>query len=385
MATEILLDAVRKYVEPLLNFGWININPQGFLVEREHGNALKFRNDNYMGMPGEVAYTFPVIPMTDEHYLQIRDNPEQEIFNPFLSVKHMTLVVMEFKRSLVNIHVSDKASEGKELSDLEDLIMFYYNGLPDGRVGVGFCNAEDEEHKIDLYTYADKEVIAAMWGLCVTAFNDIDRKHDNLFYTIEKSWKKAKKLADEWDKARRGIVPAIRDEHKADYGFKGLDLVGADVNYRIPEYSHSNNITKNEMQSYLLSLFSPEEIAAATVSPLANQTNNTAFEDTKPTAKTKRLAHDALMESAVLLEHHETVPQNPPLSEESPEPARSSRSRSRSSFSAPVSPSYPGGMSYGGMTRQVPQNVPENIDQIDFMAHERPNPFAYYQTGRYPG
>jgi hypothetical protein len=262
LASELLFEAYTKYIEPLLNFGFITINEQGFIIEREGRMPLHYINDKYTGLEGEVAATYPVLPLSDEHYLAIRDNPEQELFNPFKSVKHMQLVTLQFKRGLINYCLSDKVGDDLPLSHQEELIRFYYNECPGKQFIVGFNNAEDPENPRDLYTYSSKDIIEAMWGLCVTAYNDLDRKHEDYFYTIDKTWVKIKRLVDKWDDRRKLIVPKMKMEHQTDFGFQNMNL-SDEANNFIHEYPSDYYVSKNDMNGYIYSLFSPLELKSA--------------------------------------------------------------------------------------------------------------------------
>jgi hypothetical protein len=266
MASEFLSEAYSKYIEPLLNFGWIYMNNEGFLVERENKTILKFINNNYSGKPDENQYTFPVIPISDGHYIRIKDNPEIEIFNPFYNMKHMTMVLLEFKRGLINTHLSENTgSDDTPIYILEQYIEFYNRTLKDGAIEAGIVNNENKENPIVLYTYTARDLIEAMWGVCVTAFNAVDRKHADYFYTIEKSWGKALRLVNKWNTMRKEIITHIREENKENTEFNAFDFSGTE-DHRIREYGPQTTVPFNGMNSYLTSLFRPYEFS----NPLPN-------------------------------------------------------------------------------------------------------------------
>jgi hypothetical protein len=259
MATELLFETFKKYIEPLLNFGWITINNQGFLVEREHGTALHFINDRFKGLPGESEVRYPVVPLSDEHYLSIKDSEDQEVFQPFTSIKHMQLVVLEFKRGLINYCLSDKVGDDVSISQQEDLIKFYYNAHGDKEFIVGFSNMEDVENPIDLYTAIAEDAIEAMWTLCVKAYNELDRKHEECFYTTDKTWRLIKRMTKKWEDQKYSILSKNKIEHQNDIGYQHMDLSDSAVE-GIKDYSENYFVATASMNQYLLSLFQPHEL-----------------------------------------------------------------------------------------------------------------------------
>jgi hypothetical protein len=433
MATELLFEAYKKYIEPLLDFGWIRLNEQGFLVEREHGNILHYINDHYSGKPDEVPCTYPVLPLSDEHYLQIKENPEWELFNPFASIKHMTLVVLEFKRGLINYHLSEDASQ-LDLDQQEDLIRFYYNEQGDDYI-VGFCNVEQEDNPKVLYEYTAKDFISAMWGLCITAYNDLDRKHDDYFYDIEKAWRKVSRLINKWDEERRKIIIQTKSDHQQDYGFQNMDLSDM-ANTKINEYPSSYFIAPEEQDAFLFSLFGPHELLPAILNegesapPIERKERVWTFPDfasdetifkqnTKASRKRGKKSQEITPESVIPQEYQgevlqaEIVPNNllvalpPAIIEKAgeevetkdavpfeepppPPPVKPKLSIKAPSPAAPPPltpfehpwgfPQYQQPPQFGfGNNQMLPQNVPTDINQIDFESIERPDPFASYR------
>jgi hypothetical protein len=258
MATEYLAEAIETYIKPLLEFGWVFITDKGSLINAD-GQELYFRNDNFKGLPDEVPHSIPMIPLSDSHYLSIKETKGLEVFNPFLSIKHMQLVVMEFKRGLIDFCVSDEKCNSLSIEKLEDLLRFYYNQMAGGSFMAGMSLVEDPEHPQDLFTYFAAEPLEAMWGLCVTAYNAVDKRHDPLFYEPEKSWKKAMRLVNKWEDERKLVAPRVKAEQQENFGFANMDLTGAG-HYTIREYGNGYFVDENDMDSFLFSLFSPEEL-----------------------------------------------------------------------------------------------------------------------------
>jgi hypothetical protein len=471
MATELLFEAVKIYIEPLLNFGSIYIvgegegNPAdiGYLVEREHGNKLYFINDYYKGGPDEVPYIYPVLPLSDNHYLTIKETKGLEIFNPFTSVKHMELVLTQARRGIVNEYISPENHENLPLEQLEDLINFYYSKVPGGSFLAGFSLMEDPQNPQDIFTYIAASSIEAMWGLCVTAYNHIDRRHDELFYTPEKSWKRAMRLIKKWEEERRSIVPKNRESHQEDFGFAHMDLT-EDLNYKVREYGRGHFIDEGDMDSYLFSLFSQDELKPAfgDARPLRYEEKEWTFPDfaiDKGPAKARKgrnttarqpveeqlpvkyeIIEDKeepeetfreppkptiVMPVGMMAEEALNINQNPPpepppapppvqneppaAQEQVKKPEPMVRKVHRPQPNPPMSgmpgfgalggPNqwrpgpypYPMGQAnpYGGQAYPPmgppppyrPNNVPNSLDDIDFVSNDHPDPFVNYRNG----
>jgi hypothetical protein len=259
MATELLYNAVKTYIEPLLNFGSIYINGTGQIVEREHGRQLYFINDNYKGLPGEVPNIYPVLPVSDAHYLEVRETKGLEVFNPLLSIKHMEFVVAEFIRGMLEYCISDEKYNSLPLEQLEDLIKFYYSKVPGGSMIAGFSNVEDPANPADIFTYLAATPLEAMWGLCVTAYNKLDRRHNELFYEPEKSWKRAMRLANKWENERRNIALPHKEGRQEDAGFNNIDFT-QEANFKVREFGRSYYVDEGDMDNFLFNLFTPGEL-----------------------------------------------------------------------------------------------------------------------------
>jgi hypothetical protein len=418
VATELLFEAYKNYIEPLLDFGWIRLNEQGFLVEREHGNLLHYINDHYTGQEGEVPCTYPVIPLSDEHYIQIKENPEWELFNPFSSIKHMTLVILEFKRGLINFHLSDEASN-LDLDQQEELIRFYYEEHGADSYRVGFCNVEDEANPKELYSYIGNSFIEAMWGLCVTVFNDLDRKHAGYFYTIEKTWRKITRLINKWDEERIKIVQQTKIDQQ-DHGFKYIDFSDTATD-KITTFAPDYFIAPEEQEAYLFGLFGPHELLEAvsnepaipiTIKERVWQLPDFASDETlfKEANKSSRKKKKNTIEAEVI-EVVEPPPDSPspPVLEyqaevelEMPEEKKKDNTPQIKILEEkipeemppqkqwPQVPQYPKQVYpfqnqfgyYNPFMPQpmyMPQNIPTDLNDIDFEGNERPDPFASYR------
>jgi hypothetical protein len=453
VATQFLFEAYKYFIEPLLDFGGIRMNEQGFLVEREHGNLLHYINDNYSGKPDEVPCTYPVVPLSDEHFLQIKENREWELFNPFLSIKHMTLVTLEFKRGLVTL-LSDAASE-LDLDKQEDLIRFYYDEYGTNQYSAGFYNMENEAEPKVMYAYIGNSFIEAMWGLCVTAFNDIDRKHAEYFYDIEKAWRKAIRLINKWDKERISIIAQTKVDNQQSYGYQFMDLSDT-ANTKLTHLGPDYFIAPEEQDAFLFSLFGAHELLPAlngeSAEPITIKERTWQFPDfasdeailkktktKKKSSKSKgfnngeldipsppaiiepspvpstiipegnvefeivadELASEALKDDVLTPSPGVEVKEEPVLEQPAanplpspgqhlPLPSPSPQAVQPPPFYGdfPWQSPYPyynqfnnqfGPGFFGFSPPPMPQNVPTDINDIDFESNERPDPFANYK------
>jgi hypothetical protein len=445
MATELLFEAYTKYIEPLLEFGWVHLNNNGFIVEREYGYPIYYTNDKYKGLPGEVPRIYPVVPLSDEHYLAIKENPEQEVFNPFYSFKYMQLVMMEFKRGLITSCISEEASKTKTLEEQEELIRFYYE-KQDSMYTVGFINVENEGETLTLplkplYSYSSPDIVSAIWGLCVTAYNNEDRKHADYFYNIEKAWTKAKRLSEKWEEERRKILPKIKIIQQESVGFQHIDLSDGATN-KITEYPQDYFVGQQFMDQYLLSLFDatgleviPGYMTEGPNSPISRQervwqypdfaSDEVIFAKTNKVKKEKN-AKELDTKGYEVDEIDRVIDDNtshgivklipPPPDQASPNPPENEaaeginrQQQPKQPFTSsqippfnpynnpygpygtpynsmgypqmPGQPMYPiGHFGYPfPMYNQMQTNVPQDIEQIDFEIHDHPDPFSKYK------
>jgi hypothetical protein len=459
MAVELLFEAYKKYIEPLLEFGWVYLNDQGFIVEREQGNRLYFINDKYKGLPGESPKIYPVVPLNDEHYLAIKESPEQEVFNPFRTFKYMQLVMLEFKRGLIPSCISDEAGKKHSLEEQEDLIRFHYE-KSNGMYTTGFVNTEDEENLKLLYSYIGNDILEATWGLCVMAYNDADRRHADYFYNIKKSWDKAKRLSGKWEDERRKILPKMKVIQQESLGFQHIDLSDQAAN-KISSFGKDYYVGQEYMDAYLLSLFNvynlelaPGMQADEASSPISRKERTWQYPDfasdevifgnkktkektvTPPGGFNKEEAIDVVSE--VIKEAKEDTPNGEgktiiagqyagpeendkaaliPQKEEAPSPAKPFTPFDPNVGVPPMLPPFIPGpfppfsfgnpmMGMGGppmappmmpfnpmmagnpfagpmpmlpMTRMPNQDVPQDINQIDFESKDHPDPFSSYR------
>jgi hypothetical protein len=331
----------------------------------------------------------------------------------------MGLVVMEFKRGLINHYISDAAFEKHEMGVIEDFIAYFYEEIPGtGLVQAGLSNEEDPADKKILYTYKAEDIQEATWGLCVTAFNDVDRRHNELFYDIPKAWRAATRLVNRWAKERQTILPAKKKEDMAkmmDFGYSNINLTD-DASLKITEYPKQYFLPNNQMDSYLTSLFEQESLkpvelskeelekidaqkffekdATTWVFPDSSDIGQSLQSRARVSLKDKDIKDD-LPEGVTHIEFPLEIPfikeEGVKVQEEKKESLFSRLRREQKeddpnkTYMYPPAPFPPMGV----MGQQPPWNQgfqgrsgrakPDaDIDMIDFESKDRPNPFSFY-------
>jgi hypothetical protein len=150
-------------------------------------------------------------------------------------------------------------------SKLKDLIQFYNATEADGRVRVGFCNTEDPENPVDVYTYIDDDIIKATWGLCVVAYNATNRKHPAIFDNIDKSWKKVLREMDEWDRLRKHIFSDVKEENLSVSSIDHIDLsdsssIDGGEQYQQIKCRPFDYVDDSKIDEFLTTMFNPDEL-----------------------------------------------------------------------------------------------------------------------------
>jgi hypothetical protein len=422
MITASLYTAIQKYIMPLLGFGWITIDEQGFLVERNETKPLYYINDKYSGQPGECPRIYPVVPISDERYIQIRQSPELEVFDPFHSIKHMELVFLEFKRGLINYALSDETVDKYSLGELEDMIKFSYCGVPNTNlIRTELSNVEDPNDIKQMFYYESEDAIMSIWGLCVTSYNAVDRKHDDYFYDIGKAWRAAMRLANKWYKEKNNIaIPKNTEQNKLDSGYANIDVTG-EYSPKMIDCNKDYFLKDNDMNNYLTSLFDKESLKPVEIgeeniaSPAAIPffetkyvfpdfaSDETIFKTALPSKLRDKEIEVAVIEaekednSIILDRGIDDKTDLPGAGNAAPEPKRESlftRLRNQNRGPMPFNNGfqnnmfgpgfqYPQGQFGGNMYYQnMGNSIPNSIDSIDFESSEHPDPCAFYRTNR---
>lgn len=263
MATELISGAIRTYIDPLLACAGLYINKDGLIVFQDSGENIKYINPKYNGEVDKPQYISPVVPISDDQFVNIRNDPSLELFNPFVNIKHMLVVAVMFKNCLTAYHLSNKAMNcGMTEAQIRDLIQFY-NADVQGKVQVGFSNVEDPDNPVDIYTYLDDDIIKATWGLCVKAYKAINGSYPKEFENIDRSWRKALKIIEEWDKAKRSVYAEIKEEQNHALSMEHEDFSEAvfDEDFKQEKKVSMNDFVFEEsLDNYLTAMFKPEDL-----------------------------------------------------------------------------------------------------------------------------
>ena len=317
MATEILYEAIHKYIDPLFACCGIYIDPTtGILKQQQNGVEIKFVNNRYNGQPDVPQYIKPVVPLSDEHYIEIQNDPELDIYNPFVNRTHLFMILVKMREAMIPFCVSkEKLANCQSEDDYDEVLANYiqfYNSTENGQCVVGFANVEVPEETRDLYKFTSNDVMEATYGLAVIVAKDICGRIPKDLEDVPKAWHKAQIMCEKWNKARKNIKRDIKEEHLESFDINHMELSNNEVNnmwnpmalrieeyvvtkhpgYTIKqlkpreEYAFSNNeVVTDEQNQYLTSLFNPASLTPVTVAPVV-QTPAPVEEPVKETTLT---------------------------------------------------------------------------------------------------
>lgn len=270
MATEILYDLIKRYIDPILAFNGYYISAEGQIINSSNNVAMKFQNPHYTGAIGESELIIPTVPCSDEHYMLIKNNPETEIFNPFVNRPHMLALLVQMRPALVPYYISkeklSKAVSDEDYDKLTDYIRVFNSVDEQGMVVIGFSNNENPENTVDICKYTADDTIKAAWGLCVTTYNSLNGKHPAEFDDVDKSWKKIQTELAKWDKARKGIVQEVKVENESLFNVTHTELTDEETtkaDFCPASFNDSDYIMNDdtsEKSKYLTSLFDPASL-----------------------------------------------------------------------------------------------------------------------------
>ena len=94
MAVEILFNTIQEYAYPLIEACGMHLDPYGYIVDSDN-HKLCFKNPRYVegDNTSEISpVLYPVIPLKDSDYLEIKDKLDTDLFNPFTNIKHMIII-----------------------------------------------------------------------------------------------------------------------------------------------------------------------------------------------------------------------------------------------------------------------------------------------------
>ena len=234
MAVEILFNTIQEYAYPLIEACGMCLDPYGYIVDKASGAKLCYKNPRYVEGDdvSEVSpVLYPVIPLKDSDYLDIKDKLDTELFNPFTNIKHMIVIAVKLKHLAA---VSLNPELLKTAVDEDDWEKFdEYIGLSNdinsmGQIDYALVDLSlPEKPEILRYVCPPDEPVKGLWALCVEIYNSyISQRPPYLkqFQDIDKSWKKIVAAMKKWDKLRKGIVAEIRKEDNQSMNVECMDL-----------------------------------------------------------------------------------------------------------------------------------------------------------------
>ena len=238
MATEYLYEAISKYIAPILELSGYNLNCEGKFVHKDDpSNILRFTNPRYGdGMDPTLVPPIitPCVPISDKHYVEIKNDPTLDIFNPFVNKTHMIAVLVKLREPMIPYCVSeelqDKCVGEEDYSLLANYINIYNSMTPDETYIVGYTNTEDPVNTKDLYSYSSKDLFEACFGLAVTVYKELNRKYPPEFNDISKAWKKIQTLINKYNKERVSIKREIKEEKLESFDVNRMELSNHDIN-----------------------------------------------------------------------------------------------------------------------------------------------------------
>jgi len=276
-ASKVFFDMVNEYAGPLLNAAGYRITPQGFL-EDGNGNKIFYQNPKYVdgtNDPQNPPFIFPVVPIDERSYLNIKATPEMELFNPFQNYKHACIVLVKLKKVLIPFYIDqnklDETDEEEYDAKFDDCFQIYSKTNEAGLREIGIVDVQDPNNPKELMKYADKELTKAVWGLAVMIYNEFcSTKQLKQFKNIDRSWNKTQKLCDEWNKARIGILQQVKLEQEnilnpdmVDYT-NGMDDKSVEIlPFPVDKFVDVGDCTdKNDpvLQNFLTSMFPSSQL-----------------------------------------------------------------------------------------------------------------------------
>lgn len=281
MAVEILSNTIIEYISPFLNAAGIVINPDGFLIENGKRICMKNSRYNEDNPQGESPVLYPCIPLNDDHYLEIKESTDLEIFNPFENIRHMCIVAIKMKKLLavsLNKELVDSIIKNGEddYDKLDEYIGLSNNVNNEGVIEYQLIDTSNGNVMLE-YKCPRDEPIKGLYGICALIYNNYVsirppflKKYEN----IEWGWKKIHSAMNKWDKLKKTIVVQIKKNNNESMNIDYMDLsdsVSPDAAvsiYNMPkvytddDYVGTNceDINDPEMLKFMLTLFDPNDL-----------------------------------------------------------------------------------------------------------------------------
>ena len=220
-ASKVFFDMITEYAGPLLNAAGYHITSAGFL-EDANGNKIFYQNPKYVdgtNDPQNPPFIFPVVPIDERSYLNIKATPEMELFNPFQNYKHACIVLVKLKKVLIPFYIDqsklDETDEEDYDGKFDDCFQIYSRTDNAGLREIGIVDVQDPAHPKELMKYSSDELTKAVWGLTVMIYNEFcASKPLKQFKNIDRGWNKTQKLCDEWNKARASLLQQVKIEQE---------------------------------------------------------------------------------------------------------------------------------------------------------------------------
>ena len=279
--TRIFFNMISEYAEPILEAAGYRVSDGGFIEDYE-GNKLFYQNPKWIdgtNDPQNPPFIYPIVPINERGYLNVKATPEYELFNPFQNFRHACIVLLKLKKVLIPFFISQEALENTDEDEIDakfdDCFQIYNKRDNTGQFEVGIVCTEDPSNPVEIMKYSSEELTKSVWSLCVMIFtNFCSTKPMKQFKNIDRAWNKTQKLCLEWNKSRAGILQNVKVEQQKDYSddedlTQGIDISDNDNNdielirsmsTRYVDTIDSENINDVGLQAYLTSMLSDQMI-----------------------------------------------------------------------------------------------------------------------------
>ena len=277
MASEILFNLINEYAGPILEASGYRISPLGF-IESFNGEKICYQNPKYVtgvNDPQNPPIIYPVVPIDDKSYLNIKATPEYELYNPFQTFKQMCILLIKLKKVLIPFFISDEKLDNTDEDDydkFDELFQMYNKRNETGEYEIGVVCLEDQQNPKEIMKFSSDSVIKSAWGLCVEIYNNFCNSTQLKQYkNVDRSWSKIQKLCEEWDKARKMLMNNVSVEHNNVANPENMNYSGEDdtesfddtdflSGYRFVVPNDPMDKNDEVLQNYLTSMFPQEQL-----------------------------------------------------------------------------------------------------------------------------
>ena len=280
-ASKIFFDMINEYAAPILEAAGYHFSPQGF-IEDYDGNKLFYQNPKYVdgtNDPQNPPFIYPVIPIDERSYLNIKATPEYELFNPFQNFRHACIVLIKLKKVLIPFFISKEAFEETEEDEIDekfdDCFQVYNKRDNTGNYEVGIVCTENPNEPVEIIKYSSEELTKSVWSLCVLIYtNFCATKPWKVYKNIDRGWNKTQKLCEEWNKARMQLLQNVKVEQENRLNPDMEDLsqginVGEDTNdfdilkdmsMKYVDIGDGTDLNNQGLQDYLTNMFPQSQL-----------------------------------------------------------------------------------------------------------------------------